>query len=150
MILSAHILAGAAIGVRFQNPILGIFLAFLSHYLLDMPPHREYSIDTIKERRWKDSYLDFLKIFLDASSAFAIIFFLVGDNPMAYLGAFAALIPDGFTLLMHIIFPQNPLLAKHFNFHIKFNEIGAKLKVHAVWEVLSQVTVAALAIYFLR
>ncbi|MBI2042189.1 MAG: hypothetical protein HYT21_00325 [Candidatus Nealsonbacteria bacterium] len=111
MILSAHILTGAAVATRIQNPILGIFLAFLSHYLLDIPPHKEYSIDNIKERRWGKSYYDCFKVLLDMAAALTAIYFIAGNNLTAYLGALAAIIPDGLTL-MHIIFPQNRLMSK--------------------------------------
>ena len=133
---------------RFQNPILGIFLAFLSHYLLDIPPHKEYSVANIKGRRWKQSYFDFIKVFLDISSAFAVIYFLIAPSPMVYLGAFAAIIPDSLTLA-HIIFPQNQLLSKHFSIHVWLNEIGEKAKIPVSLRLFSQLAAAVLAIYFL-
>lgn len=148
MILSPHILTGAAIASRIQNPILGIFLAFLSHYLLDIPPHKEYSIDNIKGRRWAMVSGDLLKVFLDMLSALAIIYFLTENNPMVYWGGLAAIMPDGLTLL-HLVFPKNQLLAKHFNFHVQFNEIAKKINIAPFGEILTQLTAAALAIYFL-
>ncbi len=76
MVLTSHILAGAAIATRINNPILGFVLAFLSHYFLDFIPHREYLIKNVKEKQWSKSYFDFLKIALDISLGVLIIIFL--------------------------------------------------------------------------
>ena len=45
MLTTTHLLAGAVIGKYFQNPILIIILAFVSHYILDFIPH--YSIKAV-------------------------------------------------------------------------------------------------------
>lgn len=91
---------------------------------------------------------DLLKVFLDMLSAFAIVYFLTDSNPILYLSGVAAIIPDGLTLL-HIIFPHNRLLTKHRNYHIQFNEIGEKIKDSCFCGFLTQLSTAALAIYFL-
>lgn len=148
MILSVHILAGAAVATKTQNPLLGIFFALISHYLLDIPPHKEYSIENIKKRNWKNSYLDFLKVFLDIFSAFLIIFVIKGNSFMPYLGGLIAIIPDSMTLF-YIIFSNNKLAKNHFYYHNKLNKIGEKIKSPLFWKIFSQAIVVILAIYFL-
>lgn len=43
MLLTQHLLVGAAIGRHVENIWLVMVLAFLSHYILDMIPHRSMS-----------------------------------------------------------------------------------------------------------
>jgi len=51
MILTTHMLAGAAAASKISNPFLALPLALLSHYLCDFLPHNDYSIINIVERR---------------------------------------------------------------------------------------------------
>lgn len=148
MLLTPHILTGAAVAARVQNPILGIFFAFLSHYLLDIPPQKEYSIDNIRERKWNKAHSDFLKVFLDIALGMTIVYAAAGDNYFLFIGALAAIIPDSLTLIQ-ILFPKNRLLQKHQYFHGKLNSISGKRKIPVFWGIFSQVAVAAIAVYFL-
>ena len=149
MIISAHIVAGAAIAAKTQNPVLGIFLAFLSHYVLDLPPHKpEYSVRNIEKRIWKKSYIDFLKAFLDLSAGFAIVYILVGRGLIPYLGGFAAAIPDGLSLL-YIIFPNNKLLRLHIDIHNKLNQFPGKIKESLFWGIVTYIVIFGVSIYFL-
>jgi len=148
MILSAHVLAGAAVAAKIQNPVLGIFLAFLSHYLLDIFPHTEYSIKNIQGGRWRKSLPDFYKVLLDASSGMILIYLTAGPTPLIFAGALAAMVPDGITLL-HILFPKIKLLKAHQSLHGWLNGIGQKRKIPVFWGIASQAAISAAAIYFL-
>jgi len=51
MLLTPHILVGALIGFKIQNPWLVFILAIISHFALDAIPHREYDIKALKKKK---------------------------------------------------------------------------------------------------
>ena len=148
MLLTPHILTGVAIITKVRNPVLGLLLVFLSHYFLDCFPQREYSIKNIKERRWRKSLPDFLKVFFDISFGVLLVFFLSENNPFVFAAIFLAILPDGFTLFYNI-FPKNKMLIKHQRWHASINALGENKRLPAYWGVVSQIAVMALAIFFL-
>ena len=165
MILFCHLLVGAAIAAKIQILPLALIFAFLSHYVLDFIPHWEYSIDNIFKKQWKKAKFDFLKISLDfgfgilliglinhissvisASSPIGLI------NPILLVGAFFAILPDGFTLLS-ILLP-NKVLSIHDKFHRKlvhrYKKISFKEnKKIFLFGIFTQISVSILAILFL-
>jgi len=148
MLLTPHILAGILIITKVQNPILGFFLVFLSHYFLDSFTQKEYSIENIRGRSWKKSLPDFTKVFSDIAIGFTIMLLIVGYNPLIVLAAILSIFPDGLTLL-HCIFPNNKLLKKHQKLHAAINAICENKKLPTVLGVISQIIVIAIAIFFL-
>lgn len=149
MLLTPHILVGVAIITLIQNPILGLFLVFLSHYFLDIIPHTEYTIQNIKTRQWSKSLPDFLKVFSDIILGLVIIFLIIGYSPLILAAAFVAILPDGLTMLRYI-FPVNKLLKKHLKIHTAIHTIYENKKLPSFLGIMSQVIVMAIAIYFLR
>ena len=149
MLLTPHILTGVAIISKVQNPILGLFLVFLSHYFLDCFPQKEYSIKNIREKRWSKSLPDFIKVALDIIFGLLIVFLIVGYHPIALIAAFLVITPDGTTLLYHL-FPKNRLLEKHWKIHNALNDICQNKKIPVFWGVMSQIAVIIIAIFFLR
>ena len=99
MILFVHLLCGAAIAVLVKPLWLALILAFLSHYVLDALPHWEYSVALIEEKVWNKSLRDFLKVLLDISLGYLVLFSLGRDASGILLAAFAAIVPDGLTFL---------------------------------------------------
>jgi len=148
VLLTPHILAGVAIVTLTPNPILGLIFVLLSHYFLDLFPHKEYTIKTIRAGQWSKSLPDFLKVFLDIILGLAAVFFIAGLSPLILAASFVTLIPDGLTLL-YCIFPANKLLEKHLKIHWAINNICGNKKIPAFWGIASQITVVAVAIYFL-
>ncbi|MBI2626004.1 MAG: hypothetical protein HYW69_00210 [Candidatus Nealsonbacteria bacterium] len=122
MILTAHIITGAAVAAKISNPILAIPLALLSHYFLDSLPQTEYTIENIKKGRWNKSFFDFLKVFLDIFFGILIVTLFSSNNPAIFIAAFSAMIPDGITLLS-ILFPQNKSIMQHQKLHKAVNDI---------------------------
>lgn len=52
MLYTPHFLTGAAIASIFPNPMIGLPLSFLSHFLLDLTPHNDFDLRpgiTLKE-----------------------------------------------------------------------------------------------------
>jgi len=148
MLLTPHILTGAAIIILVQNPILGLIFVLLSHYFLDLFPQTEYTIKTIRARQWSKSLPDFLKVFLDILLGLTIVFFITGYSPLILAAAAVALFPDGLTLL-HCIFPANRLLKQHLKIHTAINDVCTNKKIPAVLGIVSQVIVIAIAICLL-
>ena len=128
MLLTPHILAGVAIITKVPNPILGLFLVFLSHYFLDVFPQKEYSIKNMRNGRWRKSLPDFFKVFSDIGLGLLIVYLLANYNPLVLIAVFLAIFPDGLTLF-YFIFPSNKLLVKHRALHSGINAIFEKLSL---------------------
>ena len=148
MILTCHLLTGAAIASKIRPVPLALILAFLSHYLLDFIPHRDYSAENIFKRRWRKAKLDFLKIFLDFSLGILLVWLLSGKSLIISAAVFLAVLPDGLTFLAWV-FPKNKLLSKHCLFHQETIHFIKNKKVSLFWRIFSQVLVFSGAIYLL-
>lgn len=148
MILTAHLLTGAAIASKISNPLLVLPLALLSHYFLDFLPQYEYSIKNIKERHWGKSLFDFSKVFLDITFALLLIRLFSESTPLIFAAAFLAILPDGFHLLT-IIFYKNKLLNVHWGLHNKINTFSENKKIPIIGKIFSQILIVIMAIYFL-
>lgn len=150
MILTCHLLAGAAVASRISNPFLALPLAILSHYFLDSLPHVEYPIKNIQGNQWKKSFFDFLSIFLDILFGIMLINLLSGNNLIIFAAAFLAASPDVITLLGKFLF-KNKLIILHQKFHIALNNIGERnKKIPKSWGILTQIIIALTAIFLLR
>jgi len=149
MLLTPHILTGVAIITLVQNPILGLIFVLLSHYFLDLFPQREYTIKTIQNGQWSKSLPDFSKVFIDIALGLSVVVLIVGYSPLILLAILFAILPDGLTLL-YCIFPTNQPLKKHIKIHAAINAVCENKKIPAFWGIVSQVVVAAIAIYLLR
>ncbi|MFH1036640.1 MAG: hypothetical protein V1756_01035 [Patescibacteria group bacterium] len=148
MILTAHLLAGAAVATVIKNPFLGLSLAFLSHYLLDTIFHREYNIENILEKRWEKSRTEFLSIFLDFFTGISLVLLLSKNLSLALPGAFMASLPDGFALLYFLLFPNISFIKIHNKLHQKIHFLKNK-KIRLFWRISSQILVISFSIYLL-
>jgi len=146
MILLTHLLAGAVIGTKIKALWLAVVLSLISHYLLDLIPHSEYSIKNIEEKLWKKSYIDFLKAGLDLCLGLSIIFLLSDNSPQIYICAFASIIPDGLALLSRIFGFE--FLKWHDCFHHdKVHKLKNKISDNG--RFFAQITTIALLAIFL-
>ncbi len=149
MILSVHFLVGAVIAQKFSNPILGLSFAFISHYFVDFLPHWQYSVKSIYKKLWQKSFFDFLKIFLDISLGALFVFIFSKNIFWALAGGFSALLPDFFSFLF-LIFPKNVFIEKHYRFHINKINLPLNKKCPVLLGFLVELSIAILAIFFLR
>jgi hypothetical protein len=155
MILLAHLLFGAAIGLIIKNPFLAIILAFLSHYFLDLMPHIEYPIDNIRQKQWHKSGPDFLRVILDFCLGILFISIFSGHLTFSkqlfvYACAFFSILPDGFTVLNYLF--KNRLLEVHNNFHrkiIHFVNYFEYKKISVFWRISTQIVVILISIILL-
>ncbi len=148
MLLTPHILVGVAIITLVQNPILGLIFVLLSHYFLDLLPHTEYAIKTIRGRQWLQSLPDFSKVFIDIALGLGIAILIAGYSPLVLIAAFFAIFPDGLTLL-HCIFPINGLLKKHVKIHVAINAIDENKKIPVFWGIVTQIIISIIAVFLL-
>jgi hypothetical protein len=146
MIAVCHILTGAVIVTKTQNPILGLFLTFFSHFILDFIPHREYNVD-FKQKLWETSFSDILKVTVDVLLGILIILAINKNLIISLAGGFAAILPDIIASLLFCL-PKNPLSDAYYNFHIKkMHSLKNKIPQH--WEILTQVSVIFISVFFL-
>ena len=111
MLLSPHILVGAAVAASAPNLAIGLVLAFLSHLLLDKIPHWEYSVEPLKQIKTK-GYKRCLPILRRVAADFAVGYLILiiavlisgKDIPFAAwaFGGFFGALPDGLSFLLFI------------------------------------------------
>ena len=154
MILLVHMLFGAAIGASVQNIPLAIILALLGHYFLDLFPHIEYlagvedSITGIKKTRWQKNVFNILKVFIDFCLGLALIFLFSKNQPILYICALVAIIPDGLTVI-HSLLP-NLGLAPHHNIHSgKIHYLTKQKKFPIFWKIATQVIATVISVFIL-
>ena len=146
MIATCHILTGAAIAVKTQNSALGLVLAFLSHFILDFIPHKEYNVD-FKHKFWKFSLLDILKITLDVLVGILIILAINKSIIISLAGGFAAIFPDIIGPLL-LAMPKNKVSEAYYDFHIKKIH-SLKNKIPKNWEIFTQVLIILISVFLL-
>ena len=92
MVITPHLLAGAAIGAHSPNVWAAFCFGLLSHYLLDSLPHWEYLKD-IKIKKFNE----LVKILIDFIIGSIIVIFLFlssSFNIIIIFGIIGALLPD--------------------------------------------------------
>jgi len=114
MILTPHILVGAAIGSQIPSPFLAFVASFVGHYFLEALPHYEYNVSRLKDKQFKfdkASLLPLAKIGLDVFTGAALALWLVlgkSFSSSAMSGMLGAVLPDGL-LFLYWHFPQPAL-----------------------------------------
>lgn len=147
MILSPHLIAGAALGAKFNNPYLMPIIAIALHHFMDRLPHYDY-------KTLPFSTNSIVKISIDVMVGISTITFIyLFFNPIANLtsiisGAFFSALPDGI-LLLSFIFPKNNLLQKYQKFHGLFHCSPLKTQEFRWSGILVQIIVVIVAAYFL-
>ena len=155
MIITPHLLFGAAIASQFRNPFLAIVLAFLSHYLLDLIPHNEYPIENIKKKQWRKILPDISMASADFLIGILFIFIFSSNQPIVYVCALFAILSDGFNLLN--LFSSNIILKVHDNFHHKKihflsnrklaqAKMQYEVKISFFWRISTQIIVVIISI----
>lgn len=136
MILSIHMLFGAAIGYLVPHPVAAVALAFFGHYFLDLFPHVEYSIDHIRDKHWRKFLPDMAKVMIDFSLGILAILVFSQNQPIIYVCGLAALVPDGLTIISSL-FP-NRLMAWHDMVHTRKIHYFKYKKISNVWRIATQ------------
>lgn len=149
MILLAHMLFGAAFGANIPNPYLALALAFLGHYFLDLFPHVEYSVDNIRNKNWRKSFFDVVKVIIDFLLAIIIISLFSNKEVIIYLCAFITIIPDAFTVISSVF--ENKILKMHDKIHTeKIHYLTKQKKFSLFWRIATQALAIIISIALLR
>lgn len=151
MILATHAIVGAAVAHLFPNhPIIGFFLAFASHYVLDAIPHWNYRLHSFRSTKetgrgrpdmaWgKDFFVDLSKIALDGLLGVGLAFLLFRpqswhDALITLVGVAGGVLPDALQFLYWklggrpLAWLQRVHHAVHFREDIENPIVGASLQ----------------------
>lgn len=124
MIFLFHVAAGVLIAYKIKFLPLAILVAFLSHYALDFIPHPEYSAQNIKDKQWKKSGLDFLRVVIDVGIGLILIIIvhqMTGTNYLALITtSFSSILPDILSASSWL-WPNNKFLRYHSILHQKIH-----------------------------
>ena len=113
MVLTPHILVGAALGASISNPVMAVVGAFALHFALDAIPHWDYDIYSSRKKAA-------LKVGADLAIAGITILLLIWRMPIeqqinTLIGGFFGVLPDGFLFLSFIF--KNKYLDRFARFH---------------------------------
>ncbi|MBU2264855.1 hypothetical protein KJ784_01570 [Patescibacteria group bacterium] len=151
MVISPHLLIGAAIGLKINNLWAVFILALVSHFLADKLPHWEYGSEDIKDMTKKEFFVFILQVAADSLLGILLLFWLLREQnfwPYAVFGAFISALPD-FPLLLLRFFPRAKWLLSYQKFH-SANHLKQKNARKKTLSLLSELAVMALAIFFIR
>lgn len=153
MILTPHILAGAAIGSKFSSPEIVAVLSILAHFAMDVIPHYEYRIDAMKNARGKinkQCLANILKIGADFLIGASLATLFIWPSPQKYMmiaGAAGALLPD-LLLFLHYQNRNLPIVRQIAAFHQRIHWFK-KIARPNFLGLATQIAVTTLAIMLL-
>jgi hypothetical protein len=153
MILTPHMMVGAAVGSRFNNPrwiaILIVF-ALISHYLLDSIPHSEYQVLALANGLNWEFVIAALKVALDFFVGLIIIIFLCHRKANFYyilIGSIIGLLPDFLIFISWQV--KNLGWLNNFVSLNNFFHYPTNRPVALVLGLTTQIIVSTIAVYFL-
>ncbi len=153
MILVPHLIISAIIAAKLNSLVLVAFFALLFHYILDFIPHKEYSIMNIKERSWKKSLPDFIKLGFDLIIGLSFVLLIKIAFNVSYLKILVAIffgtLPDFLGFLGWFI-KENNILKKHSILHTKKIHFLKHKKIPAFWRISSQIIVILIGFLMLH
>ena len=147
MILTPHILSGAAVASQISNPFAMMIAAMAVHHILDMIPHWDYEIHSSRRRAAQ-------KIALDIAIAGIITLLFIWNLPLEkqfhiLLGGFFGVLPDGFLFLYYA--SGEKIFRRYIKFHHFWHRLITKKEGSLSFiRVLPQIAVAIISIYLLR
>lgn len=122
-----HILVGILIGIIFNNPLLIIPIAFLSHFIIDMIPHWDGDFDKRKFEKTgiakiKKSVI-YIRVIDSFFSIILLIYFLyISNNYNIIYGAFFSLLPDVLKIGYLTPITNNKYFKKYLKFHSRIQK----------------------------
>ncbi|MBI4066756.1 hypothetical protein HY407_00075 [Candidatus Gottesmanbacteria bacterium] len=126
MLYTPHFLAGAAILKLVPNPMIGLPLALLSHFALDMTPHNDFDIKpgaTLKSIFSKENkQRNFILAVMSVDVFFLIASFLwllfTQNNYWLIMGGGVAISPDAIEQSLLLFGKQIPGLQYNFQWRV--------------------------------
>lgn len=151
MLLTPHVLVGAAIGNQFNHAYIVAPLAAASHFLLDLFPHWDLRIDLETEDLDRN---DILVIITDLALSFLIMWLLLLNNPkweMMLVGAVSAFLPDVHHVISALSDPKKwERFSRLGRMHTRYTTIHKKFnwdeESRFLYGILTQILVSLAAI----
>ena len=141
--ITPHVLVGASLATVISNPFVLAASAFISHFVLDMIPHKDYEITPLKA--------NFHKLIIDAGVSAALLFAVIGALPLEKqalfaLGGFFGILPDGLWMLYRLF--NWKFLERYVELHnfLHWLLIAQDHKTHPVLGLFTQVSVSIAAL----
>lgn len=144
--LACHIIAGAVIASKINSVPVALTIAFFSHYLLDMVPHWEYSLQDLKEKNRGKFFPKISKLITDIIIGFSLVFFFFPHQPIIFIGSLFGILPDILTFV-YWLFPSKIMTIYH-NLHSKTHFWKTK-KIPVILGISTQVALILVSIIFL-
>lgn len=158
MVITPHLLIGAAIGAKIKNFGWIIILGIISHFILDKIPHWDYGEKTIVKFRENKSLklliLFLVELFIDCSiglSVAAIIIWQKNLLELKYLifivfGILISLLPDVILGFVWIFYKNlRPFSKKYINFHEKIFHSGKIIKKPTLLGLGTEILISLIA-----
>ncbi len=124
MLVTTHLIAGAAIGSLVGSLPLSIILAIISHYSFDLMPHFDQGVFKDKRKFYFWAAVDFIV----GGLALYLIFYLIDYQIGVLLAALAAILPDliDSTPYLSNYLHRINILNKVYKFHEAIQKPGKK------------------------
>ena len=139
MTLVAHSLIAASIVSKISNPVLGIPLVLVSHFVADKVPHWDVMTQKGKSkyRISRDTLIDIILGFISAGLFF--VFKQRIDPVYFFLAIFVSQLPD--LLEAPYVIPQlkNPVSTLVYKFQHYVHDIWFDSRLEAPWGIVTQV-----------
>lgn len=146
MMITPHVLVGASLATAISNPFILAVSAFISHFALDMIPHKDYEIMPLKA--------NFYKLVIDAGVSATLLFSVAGNLPLEKqvlfaLGGFFGILPDGLWMLYRLF--NWKFLEQYVEMHnfLHWLIIPESHKTHPAFGLFTQVSISIAALYVL-
>lgn len=146
MMITPHVLFGASLATAISNPFILVASAFISHFVLDMIPHKDYEITPLKA--------NFYKLVIDAGVSAILLFSVIGTLPLEKqalfaLGGFFGILPDGLWMLYRLF--NWKFLERYVEIHnsLHWLLITEDHKTHLALGLFTQVSISITALYVL-
>lgn len=150
MTATGHALIGASLATQITNPVIGLPIIFLSHFVVDKVPH--WDVMTNKKNKTKqqivaetiaDVILGFLLV------ALIFIFYLQSPNPMyIFVSAFVSQLPDflefPYVILGLKIFPSY----EDYKIQSWIHDVWFNARLQAPWGIVTQAVVVLFFVFW--
>lgn len=156
MLLTPHVLVGAAVGVAVGNPILGFVGGVASHFVLDAIPHTDPGTWHFEDAfPFKIDERDLTVAFADMALVIGSVLYLAGTAPLIAAGPIAGmlggLLPDvvGLSPLFFPRLASVPGLRNYFAFNERLQSKSTAKPNEWIRGTLTQLAACGLAVWFL-
>lgn len=150
MTLVAHSLIAVAIASKYSNPLVGLPLIFVSHFVVDKIPHWDVMTNKNKTHR-QIAFGTFVDIFSGfiLAGIFNVFFLNFSVNPLYFLaGVTLCQLPDLFEAPHRIFNIYIPGSEIDYKFQKWVHDFGFDARLKAPWGIITQVLTVAVFLFW--